>query len=34
MSSVIEDLNVGQDRTRVALITYADTAQLEFNLDR
>ena len=32
--SIVEDLNVGQDRTRVALITYSDTANLVFNLDR
>ena len=34
VSTIIEDINVGQDRTRVALITYSDTANLIFNLSR
>ena len=34
VTSIIEDLNVGEDRTRVALITYSDTANLVFNLNR
>ena len=32
--SIIEDLNVGEDRTRVAVVTYSDSAKLEFNLDK
>ena len=32
--TLVQDLNVDQSRSHVAVITYSDNAKLEFNLDR
>jgi len=31
---IINDINIGRDEVRVAVVTYADTARIEWNLDR